>query len=77
MYESVEQALLLRVGVGGVLRMPLHADDPLGSGPFNGFDDTVIATTGHDQSVTEMIDGLMMERKARFGTIGSHRLCCA
>ncbi len=72
-HERVEQGLLGRVVRGGLLRVPLHADDPrldrrVDGGPhveLDRFDEAVGAAARHPQPVADPLDALVMMRRAR------------
>ena len=63
MHECIEQGLLLRILFGGVLWVPLHSDDPFGSRPFDGFDDSIVAAAGDNETLPQGINGLMVKRE--------------
>lgn len=75
--ESVEKALLLRVDIRGVLGVPLHANDPFGTGPLDGFDDPVGTAAGDDETLSERIDSLVVEGKTSRRPLGAHGQCSA
>jgi hypothetical protein len=50
----------------------LHADDPFGPGPFDSFDHTIIAATGDDEAIAEILHSLMVEGEASDGANRSH-----
>lgn len=72
-YESVEQCLLLRIDVSGVLWVPLNADDPLRSGPLDRLDHFVVTATRDHETIADVLDRLVMEREARLGSRRAHR----
>ena len=66
--EGVEQALLVGVVLGGVLRVPLHAEDPA-AGQLDGLDRAVLGPAGHDEAVAEPVDRLVVHRVADRGLL--------
>jgi len=72
--KLVEQALLLRVGVGRVLGVPLRSHDPAGRVELDRVDQPVGMVADHVQAVTESIECLMVNAMASLGPVGSHGL---
>jgi hypothetical protein len=64
--QRIEQPLLLRIGMGGALRMPLHADNPGGRIlKLDRLDASVFCSAGHDEPSPRFVDGLMVPAPGR------------
>ena len=72
--QLVEQALLLGVVGGGVLGVPLGADDPAGAVELDGVDDAVGVAADDAEAVAETVEGLMVHAVAPLRRFRAHRL---
>jgi len=72
--QLVEEGLLLGVGVGGILGVPLGSHHPAGRVELDRVDQPVGVVADHVQAVTESIECLMVNAMASLGPVGSHGL---